>query len=209
MPVCTGLQRVLHVSPGQYAPLVGYQPAAGHSPLRLTPSTNCYAMHTPIYRSVRGLLDMLDPPVDESGRHRGGARVALECLARHSRHVDAAIYSGRTLYQDRGRRFSTGAWPGHTTSSGGSASFVTSKLLPLLLPLLLVLVQLLRLCLMARRLQRGLRQRPGWDYHYRHRRRWRHLEIFVVFVFIPVEVFFICAFRYRNLLTPGGLCDRI
>ena len=116
------------------------------------------------------------------------------------------LYSGRTLHQGRVRRFSTGVWPGHTTSSGGSASLVTSKLLLLLL---LVLVQLLRLCLMARRLQRGLRQRPGRDYHYRHRRRWRHLEIFVVFVFIPVEVCFICAFPYRNLLTRGGLFDRL
>ena len=62
------------------------------------------------------------------------------------------LYSGRTLHQGRVRRFSTGVWPGHTISSGGSASFVTSELLPLLL-LLLVLVQLLRLCLMARRLQ--------------------------------------------------------
>ena len=50
---------------------------------------------------------------------------------------------------------------------------------------------------------------PGWDYHYHHQRRWCHLEIFVVFVFIPVEVCFICAFWYRNLLTPGGLCDRL
>ena len=32
---------------------------------------------------------MLDPPVNESGRHRGGARVALECLAAHSRHASS------------------------------------------------------------------------------------------------------------------------
>ena len=145
---------------------------------------------------MRGLLDMLDPPVNESGRHRGGARVALECLARHLRHASSYI-NAAIQWQDPAsgsvRRFSTGVWPRHTTSSGGSASFVTSKLLPLLL-LLLVLVQLLRLCLMVSRLQRSLRQRPGWDYQYHHQRRWRHLEIFVVFVFIPVEVCFICAF---------------
>ena len=144
---------------------------------------------------------MLDPPVNESGRHRGGARVALECLAAHSRHASSHTL---LLYYLQECAWATGH--AHTTSSSGSASFVTSKFLPLQL---LVLVQLLRLYLMARRLQRGLRQRPGWDYHYRHRRRWRHLEVFVVFVFIPVEVCFICAFRYRNLLTPGGLCDRI
>ena len=40
---------------------------------------------------MRGLLDMLDPPVNESGHHRGGARVALECLARHSRHTSSDI----------------------------------------------------------------------------------------------------------------------
>ena len=45
-----------------------------------------------IYRSVHGLLDMLDPPVAESGRHRDGARVELGCLARHSPHASSYHY---------------------------------------------------------------------------------------------------------------------
>ena len=110
---------------------------------------------------MRGLLDMLDPPVNESGHHRGGARVALECLARHSRHASSDINAATVAGPCIRVGFAASALVlglGHTTSSVGSTSFVTSKLLPLLLLLLLlVLVQLLRLCLMARRLQRGLR----------------------------------------------------
>ena len=41
---------------------------------------------------MHGLLDMLDPPVAESGHHRGGARVALECLAHHSPHASSYHY---------------------------------------------------------------------------------------------------------------------
>ena len=48
-------------------------------------------------RSLHGLLDMLDPPVAESGRHRNGARVELGCLTRHSLHVSSYHYN--TIYR--------------------------------------------------------------------------------------------------------------
>ena len=49
-----------------------------------------------IYRNMHGLLDMLDPPVDESGHHRGGTRITLERLAHHSPH--AASYSDTAIW---------------------------------------------------------------------------------------------------------------
>ena len=39
-----------------------------------------------------GLLDMLDPSVAESGRHRDGARVELGCLAHHLPHASSYHY---------------------------------------------------------------------------------------------------------------------
>ena len=67
------------------------------------------------------------------------------------------------LHQGRDRRFSAGAWPGHNTSSGGSASFVTSNSAAPAATAAAGFSAIALILLGDPSSSAGSRQKPGWD----------------------------------------------